>query len=140
MAWFLDQINGGFVVHTKTDADILSLVASRIYPDVAPQDTHLAHIIYTQAEGHRLKSHDGMDPNRTLALHVYAIAEDQPTTNRLAELLEDLWLAADHVDAAGTTVLVCNGGIVDSGQWYPKDSSDVHLFYKRLVLRMLLSA
>ena len=140
MATFLDQINGGFVAYTFGKSEIAAIVDKRIFPDVAPQDMADPHIIYTMADGHRIKSHQGINSGgaRNLTLHIYAIGVDQPQANLLAELLEDRWLAVDNVTAAGTLVQVCNGGRYDSGQWFPKDSSGEHLFYVRLVLRFLL--
>lgn len=142
MADFLDEIDGGFVVYTLADTAIAAIVGARVYPEVAPQDESQPHIIYTQASGHRIKSHSGPLPGgaSNIALHVYAIGSNQPQANTLAQLLEDRWLAAVDVNAAGTLVQVCNGGQYDSGQWFPRDSSDQHLFYRRLVFNMLIGS
>lgn len=140
MAHFLDERVGGFVVYTLASSAIAAIVDKRVFPDVAPQDTSLAHIMYTQKSGHRIKSHRGPLPGgaQNLTLDVYAIGRDQPQANALAQLLEDRWLAVDMATAADTLVQVCNGGQYDSGQWFPKDSSDDHLFYRRLVLNFLI--
>lgn len=138
MAEFLDELDGDFVVHTKTDADILSLVGAHIYPEEAPQGTDVAHIIYTMADGHRPKSHSGISSLTNLVLHVYAISTSQPSANRLARLIEEHWLATSGVVGAGTLVQVCNGGRYESGAWHAKNSSGIKLFHVRLVLKMLL--
>lgn len=137
---FLDEINGGFVVYTLADTAIEAMVDKAVYPEVAPQDFAKPHIIYTAKGGHRIKSHSGPNAGgaRNLTLHVYAIGSSQPQANTLAQLIEDRWLATNNASAAGTLVQVCNGGQYDSGQWFPKDSSDEHLFYVRLVLNFLL--
>ncbi len=137
---FLDEIDGGFVVYTLASSAIAQIVGKRVYPEVAPQDESQPHIIYTMANGHRAKSHNGPLPGgqRNMTLHAYAIGRSQPQANDLAQLLEDRWLAADNAMAAGTLVQVCNGGQYDGGQWFPKDSSDDHLFYRRLVFNLLL--
>jgi len=127
------------VLRTKAKAEIETIVSSRIYPDVAPQDTVLPHLIYLQVDGQRIVNHDGPDNCRTIAMHVYAIAESQPTANELASLVEDHWLASNNSQAGSQRVMVCNGGIVESGQWFPKDSSDNHMFFSRVALRMLVS-
>lgn len=140
MANFLDEINGGFVVYTLANTAIAAIVGARVYPEVAPQDESQPHLIYTMVNGHRIKPHSGPLPGgaRNMALHVYAIGRSQPQANYLAQLLEDRWLSASNANAAGTLVQVCNGGQYESGQWFPKDSSDDHLFYRRLVLNLLL--
>ena len=139
MPQFLDEINGGFVVYTLADTAIAAIVAKRVYPDVAPQDTQLAHLIYTQADGEQIVTHSGPDDCSRMTLHVYAIGVNQPQVNQLAKLVRDRWLNINHALTAGTRVLLCNGGIADGGQWFPKDSSDEHMFYKRIILRMLVS-
>lgn len=137
---FLDEINGGFVAYTLADAAIAAIVDKRVYPEVAPLDTSLAHLIYTQASGRRIKSHQGKSSGgaANITLHVYAIGSNQPQANNLAQLVEDRWLSVNWAMAAGVLVQTCNGGQYDSGQWFPKDSSDEHLFYRRLVLGMLI--
>jgi hypothetical protein len=139
MAEFLDEVSGGFVVHTRASSAIDAIVSGRIYPDVAPQDTVAAHIIYTQVAGHRIKTHGGRTADRMLTVHVYAICPSQAAANNLAKLLETYWLAADYAMAAGATIKVCNGGVYETGQWFPKDSSDEHMFFSRLVLTMLVA-
>lgn len=140
MANFLDEIDGGFVVYTLADTEIAAIVEKRVFPEAAPQDTSKPHVIYHKAAGHRIKAHSGPLPGgaQNLTLHVYAIGSNQPQANTLAQLLEDRWLSADNAVAAGTLVQVCNGGQYDSGQWWPKDSSDDKMFYVRLVLNFLI--
>lgn len=140
MAQFLDEVDGDFVVHTKSNADILALVGSRIFPEAAPQDTAETHIIYTQADGNRPKTHSGISSHTNLTLHVYAISMTQPGANALAALIENHWLATEGIVGAGTLVQVCNGGIYERGAWYAKDSSDEKQFFCRLVLKMFLGS
>lgn len=140
MANFLDEITGGFVVYTLADTAIAAIVGARVYPEVAPQDETNPHLIYTLVSGRRIKPHSGPMPGgaRNMTLNVYAIGRDQPQANALADLVENRWLAVSNAMAADTLVQVCNGGQYDSGQWFPKDSSDEHLFYRRVVLHLLL--
>lgn len=139
MSHFLDEIDGGFVVYTKADEQIEEIVGARIYPDVAPQDESRPHLIFTQADGHSLQSHRGQTGERTLALHVYCISRSQPQANALADLVEDRWLSVDNAQTGDQMVQTCHGGQFDGGQWFAKDSSDEHLFYRRMVLRMLIT-
>lgn len=140
MAHFLDEITGGFVVYTLASQAIADIVATRVYPEAAPLDTTEPHIVYTMASGHRIKSLSGPLPGgaQNITLHVYAIGINQPQANQLAQLLEDRWLAVDNASAAGTLVQVCNGGQYESGKWWPNDSSDEKMFYRRLVFNFLL--
>lgn len=139
MSHFLDEIDGGFVVYTKALSEIEDIVSARIYPEAAPLDESQPHLIYTQADGHSLKSHRGQSGERTLAMHVYCISTSQPQANELADLIEYRWLSVDNAQAGDQVVQVCNAGQMDGGQWFANDSSDQKLFYRRVLLRMLIT-
>lgn len=140
MAEFLDEVTGDFVLHTKASSGIYAIVKARIFPDAPPQSPTYPYLIYTEVSGHRIKTHAGVSSGgaRHLTLHVYCVAESQPTANQLARLVEERWLATEGTIGNGTLVQVCNGGIYESGQWFAKDSSDVKAFFSRVVLRMLI--
>ncbi len=139
MAQFLDEVNGDFVLHTKSSTAIETIVGGRIYPEAAPQGIKEPHLIYTQASGHAIKSHQGRSGVSDPVLHVYCIASSQPQANQLASLVEAHWLDTEGPVGNGTYVQVCNGGQYDRGQWFAIDSSDLKQFYVRLVLRMLVN-
>ena len=139
MPQFLDEVSGDFVLHTKGDTAIAAIVGGKIYPEAAPQGALAPYLIYTQADGHRIISHSGAGAAGTVAIHVYCISQSQPQANALAKLVEDRWLnTVDQRLTGNTLVQVCNGSIHDGGQWFAADSSDVKMFYRRIVLRMLL--
>jgi len=53
------NINEGFFAHLTTDAGVVALVGSRVYPLVVPQDATLPAIAYQQISGPRDHTHSG---------------------------------------------------------------------------------
>lgn len=144
---FLDELTGDLVKFLRADATIAAAVGgsgtdARIFPEAARQGAQQPFIVYTQAAGHSIKNHDGVDPCETMALHIYAYSDHPSTSRTLAKAIRDRMLAAgngaDSVVGDGTTILVCNGGLVDSGYDHANDSSDRKRFWVRVVLSMLI--
>ncbi len=143
---FLDELTGDFVKYLRADATISGLVGSnndaRIFPEAAKQGSSLPYVVYTRAGGHSLKNHAGIDPTEELTVHVYAFADSASGANALGVAIRDRMLSAGNgantTAGDGTTILVCNGGLVDSGYDPAKDSSDRNRFWVRVVLSMLI--
>lgn len=141
---FLDELDGDFVKHVRSNASVAGLIGgdstgARIYPEMARQGAALPHITYTRAAGHSLKTHSGRgDGCETMVLHVYCWAETNSAANDLAVLVRNHLLDTEGMVGDGTIIHVCNGGIVDSGVVPSMSSSDKKKFWTRLVLRMLV--
>lgn len=148
MANFLDELDGDFVKWLRANTAIATLVGSgtnaRIYPGMARHGVAKPHVIYTQASGEALKTHQGRgDGCREMVLHVYSIADSFNQANQLAMAIEALMnplvdTGVDRIVGDGTKIIVCNGGIVDDGVEPAINSSDTKKFWVRLVLRMVI--
>ena len=147
---FLDELDGGLVAFLRSSASIRSHVGgddaddqdARIFAEAARQGEANPFLVYTQSGGHSIKHHGGVDGDIDMTLQVYAYAVDQRTSRALAILVRDLLLAAgngaDTTLSDGTKIKVCNGGVVDSGHDFAKQSSDIKRFWVRGVYNLLL--
>lgn len=154
-AGFLLEEDGDFVKHTRTAPGfttvgglvvpaISTLIGedeeARIFPEQARQGAKLPHIVYTKSHGHSPKHLADRDGCEDLMLHVYAYSGVQPQCILMAECLKNRWLDTNEVLVGdGTRVIVCNGGVVDSGVENLQDSSSRKKFYERLVLKLVIS-
>lgn len=76
-------------------ATLRGLVADRVYPDVAPEDSALPRIVYQQAGGTAVQYAEGnlpQDENARMQVACWATTRDAATT--LAKQVEDALVAA----------------------------------------------
>lgn len=144
---FLDELTGDFVKYLRGDATVSAAVGvgedARIFPEASRQSAERPFIVYTQAGGHSIKHHGGVDETENLTLHIYAYGDSPSVARSLAVAARNRMLVAGNgantIAGDGTAILVCNGGIVDSGYDHANDSSDRKRFWVRVVLSMLIN-
>lgn len=145
---FLDEQTGDLVKYLRDYGPISTLVGlgtdARIFAEAARQGAETPFVTFTQVDGRSPKHHGGTDTTENLALHLYAWGDLPSTARSLAKAVRDRLLAAgntgaDTIAGDGTRILVCNGGIVDSGVDPAKDSSDRKRFWVRVSVQMLIA-
>ena len=132
--------------YLKAQAGITAHVGSgdnaRIFPDRAKQGVALPYVVYIQAGGEQYLCHTGFNSIRQTILHVYSYGSTDAVANDLAEELKSAFEALQKTTIGDPTtgqvwVDCCFVDVPDSGSEDPKDASDSHKYWRRLVVTIV---